>query len=630
MFLHLRQNSAVALLAFWATMQVSLADTPPTFEAGEAAYIAGQFDEARAIYAAAAAAAATPKDRAASHRQLAIMAWRLDGDGTTAERHFASALAVGADVSRTHAERARYYAGAKRYDDAIAAGDAAVVAATSAEEQRRAALAYARTLCAQLDGVPVARQTPADERRLMRARDLIRAVGRTPPLPLELSEALLEIALRLDDGPLALTAWRSYAREGANEGAWASSARHLAQALPNWRRGKQTPALRAQVFDSLAASHFFELATMVAGDTRIEGHDTLGSSPRGSDVSAYAAFQSEVQSVTDAYYRAVAKRGADAGAWQASIFAAGRTLWSKIHFDDARPPFNPVGLQAELARRFGANINLGKTGGVLDLHYGHIFVDDARLIDQYGHKAQIRRIALDRMVSNGYESWVWDGRQAHGGWAENDRVYQVRPGYADGVLAQWDLLNDPKLRAEEEARIGRLTPLDDDIARKNPAAYLPGLAARLDWQGFNAILDGARRQGASGAKQRFIVDTLRIGLDANFFAHEGRHVLDKQAFGNSLDTEEMEFRGKLSEIAFSEQPRLSFGPIVSPNIDDPSSPHGRANKRIMQGLTAWMQKHRTSIANLDATRPLLPQLDKLSDDQMRDAMRAMDPWAPKR
>ena len=48
--------------------------------------------------------------------------------------------------------------------------------------------------------------------------------------------------------------------------------------------------------------------------------------------------------------------------------------------------------------------------------------------------AFVSRIALDRMISNGYESWVWDGRQAHGGWAKEDRVYQVRPGYADAAL----------------------------------------------------------------------------------------------------------------------------------------------------------------------------------------------------
>jgi hypothetical protein len=300
-----------------------------------------------------------------------------------------------------------------------------------------------------------------------------------------------------------------------------------------------------------------------------------------------------------------------------------------LRLDGPRPQFSPEAFVADLERRFGAYVSVGNTGDVEDMHYAHIFIDDDRVIEQYGRRAQIRRIALDRVVSNGYESWLWDGRQAHGGWARTDRVYQVRPGYADGAVDEWDRISDPVRRAEEEESIARLTAGDDEIARTESAAYLPGLAARLDWQGTNGIVERLRARGVPVAelKRRFMVEYTRIGLDANFFAHEGRHVLDKQAYGTKLEPEELEFRAKLSEIAFSEAPRFSFGPIVNANIADPTSPHGRANKRIMLGLAAWMDKNRTAIAGFEAARPLLPQLDKLSDDQMREAMRSMDPWA---
>jgi len=46
----------------------------------------------------------------------------------------------------------------------------------------------------------------------------------------------------------------------------------------------------------------------------------------------------------------------------------------------------------------------------------------------------------------------------------------------------------------------------------------------------------------------------------------------------------------------------------------------------MQGLVAWMSTHRSEIAELDAARPLLPQLDKLTDEQLRAATRSMDPY----
>lgn len=52
-----------------------------------------------------------------------------------------------------------------------------------------------------------------------------------------------------------------------------------------------------------------------------------------------------------------------------------------------------------------------------------------------------------------------------------------------------------------------------------------------------------------------------------------------------------------------------------------------ANARIMKGLVAWMDAHGGEIPSLDRSRPILPQFDRLTDDQMRAAFRSMDPWA---
>ncbi len=630
MYFRLCVLAAIVLVLGFAILPLHAAPTA-TFQAGEGAYIAGKFDEARAAYEATAAdAAAPPKDRASSLRQLGVIAWRLYGDNANAERRFGDALRVGADLSTTHVERARFYANAKRFDEAATAGEAAIATASNPTEQRRAALAYANAVRARLHDVPVARQKRADEARLAQARDVIGAVAKAPPLPLDLSEALLEVALRLDDGPLALTAWRSYAREGAESGTWQPAARGLNGALPKWRRGALTPALRADVFEALATSQFFDLAVMIANDDRIGGKAAFLATPRVADVLAYLAMLNEMRTTTDAHYRDIANRKANKDAWHAGLMKSGQDLWTKLSFAGPRPPFAPEAFAAELGHRFGAVINVGETGGVDDLHYGHVFIDDARTIEQYGHKASLRRTALDRMVSNGYESWLWDGRQAHGGWADAERIFQVRPGYADGALAEWDRLTDPAQRAEVEQRIAMVSKSDDDIAKRDPTAFIPGLAMRLGWGGLNALLDRLRSSGTSDLKARYIIESGRIRTDSSIYAHEGRHALDKIAYGDKLDAEELEFRAKLSEVAFSDNARMNFSSILNPNMADPTSPHGRANKRIAQGLITWMEKHRAEIKTYDSTRPPLPQFDKLTDDQMREAMRAMDPWAPKR
>ncbi len=52
-----------------------------------------------------------------------------------------------------------------------------------------------------------------------------------------------------------------------------------------------------------------------------------------------------------------------------------------------------------------------------------------------------------------------------------------------------------------------------------------------------------------------------------------------------------------------------------------------AKAHIMKRLLAWVQAHDPDIAGLDRSRPLPPQFDCLTDDQMRAAFRSMDPWA---
>lgn len=629
MYLRLCALAAIGLLAAFTFS--TLADpAQPTFQAGESAYIATKFDEARAIYRATAALPSAPADdRASSLRALAVMDWRLAGDNAAAEAHFNQALAVGHGLSRTHIQRARFFAATKRFDEAFAAAEGAIATAANATERRRGPLALALSVIASLAGTPIARQTPKDLERLNRARQAILGIGMEPPLPLEMSEALLEVALRLDDGALALEAWRSYAREGAEQGMWAEAGKRLGAAFPKLARRAPTPPLRAEIVEGLAASHFFELAVLVAQDARVADREAYLAVPRIGEIAAYSTTIAAMRTKTEAYYRDLTNGKGNAAVWRDEMLALGQELWLRLRFPGPPPTFTPEVLVAELDKRFGAYISIGRTGTVENMHAGHVFMDDARTIDQYSRKANLRRTVLDRMVSNGYESWVWDGRQAHGGWARADRVYQVRPGYVDSALIEWDRMTDPQMRAEEEESMARLTAGDDAIARRDPAVYLPGLAARLDWQGRQAIVDALKAKGVGprDLKQRFTIDFIRIGLDANFFAHEGRHALDKQAYGTSLDGEELEFRAKLSEIAFSEQPRMSFGPIMNPNIADPNSPHGRANKRIMQALVAWMDKHRAAIKGLDPARPLLPQFDKLTDDQMREAMRSMDPAA---
>jgi hypothetical protein len=222
---------------------------------------------------------------------------------------------------------------------------------------------------------------------------------------------------------------------------------------------------------------------------------------------------------------------------------------------------------------------------------------------------------------------MWDGQGAHGGWGSIGLVVQVRPAYAEGGSWRWNELTDPERRAKALAKTAEETERDRERAAKDPYAYLPGLSQRLLQQGLLKILDEERARGLSGGALRaaFVAENDRAAIESSIFAHEGRHAIDSQ-FEDVKDGATREYRAKLSEIAFAPAPRLAFGGILTDGIGNPT-PHGQANLKILKGLVAWMDSHRAAIAGLEAGAPLLPQLDKLTDDQLRAAARSLDPMA---
>jgi hypothetical protein len=139
------------------------------------------------------------------------------------------------------------------------------------------------------------------------------------------------------------------------------------------------------------------------------------------------------------------------------------------------------------------------------------------------------------------------------------------------------------------------------------------------------MLAALRARGLRGESLRlaFLAGYERAKLESTIFAHEGRHAIDK-TLGESFTPADLEYRAKISQVVFAPEPRIALGGIFDANIGD-ASPHGQANERLMKGIVAWMSSHAAEIAQLDRSRPLLPQFDRLTDDQIREAFASLDP-----
>ncbi|MDQ3281978.1 MAG: hypothetical protein M3Q69_11260, partial [Acidobacteriota bacterium] len=403
------------------------------------------------------------------------------------------------------------------------------------------------------------------------------------------SRSLARLALRAGDGAAALEGINGYYHVTAFSGpphVIAAAHAELARLLPAWTG---TPAERPAIARALGGIRFYEEASIV--------------DPHGA-LAKYAAALRNIETLTNEYYRNIA-----IGNEKPAVLRDGvdRELRAVDPSRDA------------LTKRFGVSINIGKTSDHTDLHMGHAVVDRAMEVEQYGHKGTVRFVALDTMVSNGFSSWASDGRSGDGGWGTAKQIVQVRSMYADDALGQWALVNDPEVRAEDEKETAEETQRDVVRAKENPIQIFTGMSQRIRRQYLDRIAAETKTRDA------FLARVESEHFQSSIVLHEGRHAIDA-ALGERFKAWELEYRAKLSQIALAPSTRGALDGVIDYDIGG-DSPHGKANTKLVSEIVAWMKNHQREIAGLDANAPLLPQLDKLTDEQIRAAVRALDPLA---
>lgn len=613
--------------------------TRDAFTRAEAAFFANDFRAAERAYSEAQVSDSGSEHQLIAALTRATIAWRVRDDTTTARQRVLEAAALHFKTAQVDMERSRMLAFVGDQAGARAAARQAVAEAEDATERVRATDRLASVIVAEALHIRLDNDVmdSSDTRALREVEDrLTPIVVAAPGLPSAAHELVTAAAL-LGDGPTLLDAWRSYYLVGTNDtanGPLAAPRRILAALLPGWH-GHGSPADNAALVRALAGSAFVEEAAAVAlypgVKTTLVAHDAYVA-----EIVAYARWVRKVRRLTDEYYRQVALGAGDAKVWLSSLEDVGRELWPQLDWGrNAPPPYRWDHLMVELGRRFGTVGKIDETAGTKDLHMGHRVVEELRTVRQYDHEAEVRFVAIDGMVSNGYQTWAWDGRSQHGGWAEESLIVQVRAPYAANAIDAWRAVMDTAAARHIAETIAWDSTEDWARSRLTPVAYFPSVVKRMRRGALAELVDSLRSAGVSGKSLQaaFVQEYARISRESSIFAHEGRHAIEKKmgVLGGGLWGilsgrwwSDREFRAKLSEVVFAPHPRLALDAIILPNIGD-GTPHGQGNLKIMEGIVAWMQAHEGEIHGLLKSDPFLPQLPLLSDRQLRAAFASMDP-----
>jgi hypothetical protein len=599
---------ACALMAPLAAQDLSTAD---------AAFMQQRFSDAQAAYRAVLTHG-TLTDRKKAAVAVAGIDWMVDDDTTLAMRElrpFATS-----SPALTMMSRARLHA--RNVSGARIAARAAIASAHNADERREASVAlgdaaafpYEQSCLDSGSARPAAR----DAAVVREAITHLRAEVTAEPGHYDVSERLMRLAAIDGEWRTLALGWRSFYVVGSRvpDGPLVRAEVEL-NAMETGPASEQA----THAFAALVDSKLFEPAALIATCSAVASKSADAATK---EIIAYARFLRETKRITNAYYRDVALQRADTNAWKTKLDGVGRKLWRQLEWRGDVPAYRLDSLASQLDQRFALVVNLGTTGSVLDLHAGHRISDENREVLQYGKSAHIRFSVLDGMISDGYQTWAWDGQAAHGGWATDEEIIQVRERYADGPLRAWHEITDPVFVARQAKTLARDSAADISRARSNEVQYFPSVRARLLRDARLALRDSLERSGLTGRdlQSAFVRKNGNDIDESSIFAHEGRHAIDKTIHVSDSSAKNLEYQAKLSEIAFAPSARLALSGILIANTGD-DTPHGIADAKLLRGMLVWMRQHGFS----DGAVPLPLQIPNLSEAQLRDIVRSLDPLA---
>jgi len=569
------------------------------------------------------------EDRVSAGSTMARMDWLFYQKTDKALAMINEVLTLNYRPSGGYILQARILTAEMRFAEAIEAAEKALELGQSETEQYASLFRLTQTILSKHEqDILMGKSKVEIDEKTKEVYAILQREASEKPGDVDMAGLYLGLSLLMERGENAFDAWMSFYRLTEISQVHASllnNAEAFKQALEQYGKKGSDELVTKAVIKGLAESGFKDYAMMLK---RIHFGEAATGDEQIDDLVRYMGFLDQVKKHTmDFYYRTL-NGDSDRKDFQKAIRAEGKKLWEELSREEEAPLYSYKSFKQEIERRFKAIMTNINANGYYGLHMGHVVVDDNRLISQYDQSAMFRYISIDHMVSNGYSGWFWDGAAETGGWASNNGAFlQVRSAYTTGPVNSWLMVTDPIELEKTKERIAQLSIADDSIALKDPHAFLPGLSLRNTFDQRNKLLNKLKSEGLKGAALRlaYINEIERKVQGSSIYAHEGRHAIDKKN-DYSRSSNELEYTAKLSEIYFAEMPFLAFRAVMNRNIGDRTS-HGQANLRLMKNLVGWMSENQGEIAGFEASRPVLPQIDKLTDKQLKEAVLSFDPMA---
>lgn len=573
-------------------------------QAARDAYDQNRLAEARAGFAAVLRGQAAADEKAEATRGLARIAWIADGDMAAAEALLAPLILDREEGCRSLVMLVRFLREAELPQRAHDLSERRFGVCQEGQD-RDQLIAHGALAAAHLD-----RAAAGPARRTGTRFDQLSPAGSLSSL---VQTARLEAAVLGRDPDEAARAWSGFF--------WLEDG----EALPAF--GDVRPLFRAGLAEAAPETDREALADVLmragfttAAETLLPETSAGPASERASTIRACTAFDRSVKALATEINRVMAKNPDSASLDSAAADLSNRlsdlyeaTNRSIVDWPARKPTDGPI---YAVNQRCNLVATFAFTGGYPGVHMGRLVRKEQRRLTDGGTATTTTFNLVDNMVVNGFQSWLWDGDKATGGWSGGG-VVQVRGAYVRSALDAVALAFDPAERGRWESRQAALDASDRSRAADGSVVFLPGMAAQLRRQAIAQIEADAIGAGGDTARQLALRHFAQT-LDRSIWVHEGRHSLDQARFTGdaALSGGDLEYRAKLSELALGRYPRDAFGAINNSLVGEDSA-HGQGNTRVLTGYRDWISAHAEAIPGYDPDLPALMQIPKLSDDQIR-------------
>ena len=582
-----------------------------------------ELDKSRALFMAVVSdTMATKEEQCKALRQLAVQDWKFYKNYERAIQRLVQADSIGVYRSETWLKIHHIEEEAGHYTRALNAAKKATFLSEALSDKTLARYRYCRTIFKQ--AIHQHKTGIVDKQRLIEGRAILQEIVRINPTHTNAAELLLGISLLLADGDTAWNSWLWYFRFSSLEAVsdyLQPSATTLHAILTSWQNRSLTQTEKTVLIKGLAASRFYHFIKII-------GQELENPDKEVADILRYVAYIEEVKVRTQEYYRMMAIQEGNSSDYFNFLTSRSRTLFEELKVSDkAENRFTFDNFRRFVTARFGTVLFVGQTSSseVTSLIMGQTINKRIRTIEQYSHTADFEFTELDMMISNGYPSWFWEDRGA-GGFAVPGGFVRVNTIYKYLGISAWELITDPVKRAKIERRIQQNVVASTLATDRN--SILTGLTTKLELDALDNIYNRLVTSGYKGVdlQLKFIEHYDLYRDNATIFAHEGRHSLDKLLLKDTyytLDSATIEYRARLSQIVFSEAPKLELA-----NMVDATGTRGsaKANAMIVAVAEDWIKTNTDSIKNYDHNKQPIANLYLLTDTQIKSIYRNVDPF----